>query len=415
MSCRHIYIFLLSILWLAQVSSQPIGTDLLDGEYSTKIPFKIKNGFIVVKLKFGGELPVNFIYDTGAEHTILFHKSYSDLLGIDYAQRIEIKGSDLNANQYALVARNVNLRLDNQIMVKRDVLILENFMELFQQSLGIDIDGVIGASFFRAMVVEIDYRKNFIKLYDPNRFKMKRKGYTTIDIDIRRNKPYMMASSVFNLNDTIKTKLLIDTGASIPFLLHANTDSALVIPEHVISGPIGQGITGQLEGFIGKIRGLQFGPYQFNGILTLFQDLPTHEDTSLVLTRNGIIGNDLLSRFSVIIHYLRGKLYLKPYKKKYNEDFDYDKSGMIIYAIGPELNQFYVKTVIPGTPAHEAGILPGDMIKRVGIWKDRFWTLEKLNNHLQKRDGKKIRMVIERYGVRIRKTFRLRDFFNDLP
>ncbi len=400
---------------MGQVSSQPIGIDLLGGGYSTEIPFKIKNGFIVVKLLFGGKVPVNFIYDTGAEHTILFHKSYSDLLGIDYAKRIEIKGSDLNANQYALVARNINMRIEDQLMVKRDVLVLENFMELFQESLGIDIDGIIGGSFFRAMVVEIDYRKKVLKLYDPNRFEMNRKGYTLMDIEIKRNKPYLLASSIFNLNDTIKTKLLIDTGASIPFLLHANTDSALVIPEHVLSGPIGQGITGQLEGFIGKIRGLEFGPYEFNGILTLFQDLPISDNENFVLTRNGIIGNDLLSRFSVIIHYLRGELYLKPYKKKYNEDFDYDKSGMIIYAFGAELNQFYVKTVIPGTPAFEVGIMPGDIIKKIGIWKDKFWTLEKLNSLLQKKDGKKIRMVIERNGAKIKKSFRLRDFFNAPP
>ena len=373
----------------------------------------MSNGFIIVKLLFGGKLPVKFIFDTGAEHTILFHKSYSDLLRTKYSKRIEIKGSDLRANQYALVARNIKLKLEDQIMVKRDVLVLENFMELFQESLGIDIDGIIGGSFFRAMVLEIDYRKEVIRIFDPNKYKMNKKGYTELDIDVKRNKPYIMASSVFNLSDTIKTKLLLDTGASIPFLLHANTDSALVIPEYVLSGPIGQGITGQLEGYIGKIRGLKFGPFAFNGILTLFQDLPVANNETFVLTRNGIIGNDLLSRFSVIIHYLREKIYLKPYKKNYNEDFEYDKSGMIIYAIGADLRQFYVKTVIPGTPAYQAGIQTGDIIKKIGMWKDKFWTLEKINNLLQKKDGKKIKMVIERDGEKIKKTFILKDFFSE--
>lgn len=396
----------------SSLHSQRLGLDILYGKQTAEIPFKLENGFITIQVRFDNVLPVKFIFDTGAEHSILFHKSYADLLGIEYSKRIEIKGSDLSTSQYALIARDIKMRLEDQIPVERDVLVLEETLQLFQESLGFDIDGIIGGSFFRGLVVQIDYGNEKIKLSHPERFVAPKKGFKEFDIDIRSNKPYLLTKSIMNKTDTLNTKLLIDTGAAIPFLLHSNTDSSIVIPDHVIQGTIGQGLSGNLMGYIGKIEGLHFGNFKFNQILTLFQDLAFIKRANITLTRNGILGNELLSRFTIIIDYLHEKLYLKP-EKRYDEEFEYDKSGLIIFAFGSNLRQYYVKDVFIDTPAYEADIRPGDIIKRIGWWKDRHWTLEKITKVLQKRDGKTINMVIERNGVKMKKRFKLRDFFEE--
>lgn len=390
--------------------TQRLGLDLLRGRNMTELPFKLHNGFITVKLHFKNTLPLRFIFDTGAEHTILFQKAYADLLQLEYSKRIEIKGSDMSVSQFALIARNIPMRLDEQIPVLRDVLVLEESLQLFQESLGFDIDGIIGGSFFRGLVVEFDYKKEVIRLFHPNKFVLKKKGYTVFDIDVKNNKPYFVTQSVFSNKDTIYTKLLIDTGAAIPFLLHTNTDTSIVIPPFVIQGTIGHGLSGNLMGYVGKTNSLSFGNFKFEQILTLFQDLSFVKKENIKLSRNGIIGNELLSRFSIYIDYLHEKMYMKA-EKKYNQKFDYDKSGLIIFAFGPDLRQFYVKDVFTNTPAYEADIRPGDIIKKVGIWKDKNWTLSKLTKLLQKRDGKSIKMVIERNGMKLKKRFKLRDFF----
>lgn len=410
---RHrLFILLISIFISTLTSSQRLGLDILYGKNQVEIPFKLQNGFITVNLHFDNKLPLNFIFDTGADHTILFHKAYADMLGIQYSKKIEIKGSDLNASQFALIARNIPLRVEDQIPVKRDVLVLEDALQLFQESLGFDIDGILGGSFFRGLVIEIDYNKEYIRLFHPELFKLNKKGYTEFDIEVNGNKPYLHTKSVMSPGDTLNTKLLIDTGAAIPFLLHANTDSSIVLPEFVINGTIGQGLSGNLVGYVGKIHGLSFGPFKFSNILTLFQDLGFVSEAKIKVLRNGILGNELLSRFSIYIDYLHEKAYFKP-TKKYNQKFDYDKSGLVIFAFGKNLRQFYVKDVFQNTPAAEAGIMSGDIIKKIGFFKSRSWTLSKIAKLLQKKDGKKIKMKIERNGEELKFQFRLRDFFEE--
>ena len=143
---------------------------------------------------------------------------------------------------------------------------------------------------------------------------MKKKGYTTFDIEINGNKPYLNTKSLMSPSDTLNTKLLIDTGAAIPYLLHANTDSSIVIPPFVINGTIGHGISGNLVGYIGKVHGLSFGEFSFKNVLTLFQDLSNVRDRNVPIVRNGILGNELLSRFSIYIDYMNAKLHVKPRK-----------------------------------------------------------------------------------------------------
>lgn len=80
--------------------------DLLQGKRKAVIPFKYVHNFIVVEARIYGILPLQFIFDTGAEHVILFKKEYTDLLQVPYDKRIPILGSDLSQEVYALIARN---------------------------------------------------------------------------------------------------------------------------------------------------------------------------------------------------------------------------------------------------------------------------------------------------------------------
>ena len=112
---------------------------------------------------------------------------------------------------------------------------------------------------------------------------------------------------------------------------------------------------------MGKINSLAFGPFIFNNLLVSYQDLDSDIAKNNQNTRNGIIGNQLLFRFRIIIDYPGEKIWLKP-KKKFDKPFKFDRSGMSVFAIGPRLNRFMVKSIIPGSPAEEAGIKSGDIL-----------------------------------------------------
>ena len=84
------------------------------------------------------------------------------------------------------------------------------------------------------------------------------------------------------------------------------------------------------------------------------------------------------------------------------------RSGLLLVAAGPTLNDFYIYSVVDNSPAGEAGLQPGDQIIRINWMPAAFLTLEGINRRLRKREGKRIRIVVKRDGKRIRKVFELR-------
>ncbi len=400
--------FLFLLLSTYSVKAQYSGLDLLDNEVKKEIPFKYINGFIVIKVYYHNLFELNFLFDTGASHNILFKKSVNDLLGIEYSDTILIGGADIEIKMKALVTRNVPMQLKDTKMIQRDIIVLEeDYLEL-ERILGTRIDGILGGDFFKGLVVGIDHKKDKITIYNPNRFKPNSK-FSEHDIDIKNYKPYLRAHTEIEGNaDTLN--YLIDSGASLALLIHSNRDKKFEMPENVIIGNLGKGLGGDISGYIGMIDGMNIKDYRLSNIITSFQEIDSSFLDSDQVLRDGIIGNVILSRFHMIIDYMREKLYLKKISKL-EEEFEYDKSGMLIYALGEKLNEYYIKTIYPNTPAAEAGLLPGDKILKIGFWPSKFYSLSGILNKLQGKDGKKIKVKVLRNGEKIKTEFRLRNLF----
>ena len=408
---KLILITLLSILCSDSVHSQVRGLDLLGDKKKIEFPFRYALDYILVDLEFNGALPLSFIMDTGAEHTILFQKVYGDLIGLKYTQEIKIIGADLSTSVLAYISRGVDVRLNEDIEVQRDIVVLyEDFLDLNELT-GSKIDGILGGSFFQGLIVEINYKKNKIVLHHPNHYKPEyHKTFTPIDINVTQNKPYVKAKLELFSGASSEIKLLFDTGAGLTFLLHTNTNDKLKLPENVIKGNLGKGLGGMVEGYTGLIKSLSIDKYKFSNLITSFQNNDSLIYKDIIQERNGLLGNIIISRFHVIIDYNKEKLYLKPIGD-YDKDIEYDKSGLLVFAYGEKLNKYYVKEVIPGSPADIAGLKEGDLIVRLGFWPSSFLSLRRIVNKLSGKDGKRIKMKIKRDGKKISKEFILRDMY----
>ena len=408
-------ILLLIFILLASLpgaTGQIRGLDLLGPNKKITIPFTHEQGFMIVKIRMQKTFPMRFIFDTGAEHTIIFNKMYSDILKLPYDRKIPIIGADLSKEMYANIVRNIYMDIKGAASVKRDILVLEkNYLRLFETA-GIHVDGIVGGEFFRGLVLEIDYKKKKIILYHPDYWDEKNyKGYSSFDIDVINYKPYLQVTTINN-RDTADIRLLIDTGASLTFLLHSNSDPSLKIPEFVIPGNLGSGLGGEVMGFMGLVDHIKFGKFQFNNVFTSFQNINPTILRENEFFRNGLVGNVLLARFKVVINYTKSKLYLKA-NRKYNKKFEYDKSGLTFYSYGPHLNNFFVKSVIIGSPAYRAGIRAGDKVLDVCKRNHKKWTLEQITALLKKKEGKKIKMTVERDGIKIPIEFKLEDLLKE--
>jgi hypothetical protein len=405
-------VLLLLISSLNFVLGQYNGIDLLGKKKKKDIPFKYVNGFIIVEVLYANLFELRFLFDTGASHNILFKKQVNDILGIEYSDTILIGGADITVKMKALVSRNIPMQLENTNNINRDIIVLEKDFLKLEMILGTRIDGILGGDFFKGLVIEINHNSKKITIHNPNSFEPDDK-FSEHDIKITNYKPYIKANTVIEgKSDTLN--YLLDSGASVALLVHSNKDKEFKMPENVIIGNLGKGLGGDITGYVGMIDGINLDQYQISNIITSFQEIDTSYLDTDYIVRDGIIGNIILSRFHFVIDYMREKLYLKEITKL-DEEFEYDKSGMLIYALGKNLNQYYIKTIFPNTPAAEAGLKPGDKIVKIGFWPLRFYSLSGILSKLKGEEGKKIKITVLRNGKKVKTEFRLRNLFKPIP
>jgi len=376
------------------------------------IPFQYVNGFIVVQLTFQNLLPLRFILDTGAENSILFKKEYADLLGLNYVKTIRLMGSDLSREMKALVSNGVSLQLQGLPPSRQNLIVLEEDFVLVEEIVGVPVDGLIGCSFFGGKPLKIDYKKQELTIFTPKAFQKERlKGFQVLPLEVIQRKPYLQAEVRTQQQNSTSVRLLLDTGAALSCLIHSNTDSLLRPTGKLLPGNLGKGLGGDIEGYTGILWELKMGDLVYQNLIASFQNLDSAAIRSDRLTRNGLLGNLLMERFTLIFDWNGGRLFMRP-EKKYNRPFEFDKSGLTIFAFGPKLNRFSVRHILPGSPAEIAGLQAGDEIIKVGRWPVFWTTLARLNKKLASKEGKKISLTWLRNGEEMTSALILRNLFD---
>lgn len=412
MKKKHCYLLLLFYFFLPKNNNaQSLGFEMANDGQRMDIPFDFENNFIVVNIVFQNLIPLKFIFDTGAEHTILCQKDFADLLNVRYDKVFKILGADMKTELRAYLARGIHLRIENSRVIapKQDILVLEEDYFKLDEASGVHISGIIGADMFNRYIVKIDYGRKMISLFNTNNFTTPKKNYERFDIKVKNGKPYFYPSVSVLPKDSADLKILIDTGASLTFLLFTNSHPSLYLPPNCVLGTIGRGLGGTIDGFTGRVNHLKLSSnIRFQNLITSFQDVSTILDSASVASRNGIFGSQLLSRFTIYIDYPREKLYMKP-NWRYKQKFKFDKSGLSLFATGVDLHHFVVNSVAAGSPAHWADIRKDDEIVSINRVRCAIYELNMINSIFQGRAGKKIRLVIRRNGYKYVKYVILKD------
>ena len=105
---------------------------------------------------------------------------------------------------------------------------------------------------------------------------------------------------------------------------------------------------------------IQLGHYKFRNVPTyIFKD--DYNVTSYPYV-GGLIGNDLLRRFNLIINYPQREIHLLP-NNHFFDPFDYAYSGMATYFLDGKI---YIEDIVPGSPAEKAGLKINDVLIAVG-------------------------------------------------
>ncbi len=399
------------LFFLASFSSgyaQVLGFSLPPGKSKIQFPIEVYNNLVVVPIVLNGQLPLKFILDTGVRTAILTEKAYSDILNLPYSRKYSIAGPGGEKMVDAYVTNNVTLDMPGvhgqghaMLVLEKDYLELRNYM-------GTDVHGILGYELFSRFIVKIDYEKKLLTLMLPDRFKPG-KRLNWIPITVEDTKPYAVVGLQMNDTTSLSAKLLVDSGASHGLFLETNSNPKITIPPKNVTAVIGRGLGGEITGAIGRIKSVEMGIYSINGVIANFPDVETYLDTlkaSRTVFRNGSIGGDLLSRFTVTFNFPGERLYLKK-NSSLKKEFYFSLSGLTIRARGARLRNYEISDVRDNSLAAKADIRKGDRILSVnGLNVDEL-DLSVINGLLNSKPGRKITLQIQRDGVKSKREFRL--------
>jgi len=139
----------------------------------------------------------------------------------------------------------------------------------------------------------------------------------------------------------------------------------------------------------GVVRQVRVGPYRFRNVPAyIFDD--QYNITSYPYL-GGLLGNDLLRRFNLIINYDRRDIHLLP-NSHFREPFDYSYTGLGMYYIDGVIK---VLDVMEGSPAEKAGFMPEDVV--VGVENNFSQNIQAYKNLMQ-HPGTRVKVLVYRNG-----------------
>jgi hypothetical protein len=339
-------------------------------------------GVILLKAQFGS-FPdsLNFILDTGSGGISLDSTRVVDFGLTPEPSNKSIRGiagirkvSFLN-NQ---VLRLPRLTIDSLNFHVNNYQILTNVY-------GERIDGIIGYSVISRYIIKINFDSSMVEFWSKGNLKYPRGGYLL--------KPFISTLPVQSVRvrdeRTINARFLYDIGAGMNMIFSTDfiNDSSLLSKKRKLFAKEAEGLGGKIDMAITVIKEVKLGPYRFRNVpVYIFDDV--YNATSYPYL-GGLIGNDLLRRFNVIMNYEKRDIHLLP-NSHYNEPFDYAYTGIELYYVDGKV---LIGDVAEKSPGEKAGLKEGDIV--IAIDKNFSQNLQAYKYTLQSLKGR-VKIIVNR-------------------
>lgn len=282
------------------------------GNSTLNIPLEIDNNLILMQVRVNGSKPLKFIFDTGASYTAIDSKQVAELgLKTEGRDTGSATGGPIQISYVKGVSLSVSgAEVTNQLIAS----------VLFPTVPGFEFDGVLGYDFIKQFVVEIDYLKRIMNLYDPRTYTYNGKG-GTIPLSLAGRTPLAHTKIILEGRAPVGAELLVDTGGDGTFII-----SPRIVKKHALVSAMpkvvqdrGRGLGGEQSRLLGRVKAVRLGRFVF-----------TNPPVALVLGSvggsaseeyDGIVGGEIFRRFKVILDYSRKQMILEP-NRNFNDPYD---------------------------------------------------------------------------------------------
>ena len=419
---------------------------LPSGKKFEKINFELINNLIVVPVELNGA-KLSFILDSGVSNPILFNLSNQDSIQINNVTNITLGGLGEGEPVQALKSINNTLKLGNAVNFNQSMYVVLDKDLNFSTTFGIPIHGIIGYDVFNSFMVAINYNQKHIKLYLGETFQEnKLTKYQELPLTILQKKAYINSKIVLEDNSKVPVNLLVDTGSSDALWLFYEPKKGVEIPNKSYDDFLGKGLNGNIFGKRTKLKGLTIGSFLLNDAKAAFPFRESFRELKNLGDRNGSLGGEILKRFHIIFDYSNSKIFLKK-NSNFKRPFQYNLSGIalqhngvryisesitnnkgivqldnenaygnvqVLYQDRTRLSlvpEIIVSAIRAGSPAESSGLKEGDIILAVNGKKVHQLKLQEILSLINKKEGKKIKLLVERYNKDFLFSFVVKDIF----
>jgi hypothetical protein len=409
---RYLLIFILILTQGWNGSAKPVekdgnkdGFEFNTNRRSISIPARISNNLVVIPVQINDSPPLNFILDTGVNTTILVEPMIAQVFEFPIEDVVYVLGLGNEGIVEAGMARGLTFSMRGITGNNMNLIVIPEGILSFSEFFGFPVHGIIGNDLFRQFPIRINYRTNTVRIYREPTYPVRRNSQV-IPLEIDNNKPYVWVHIEGDEKDkTDSLRLLVDMGATSPVFLN---HSYKYLTETRISSFLGKGISGELEGEMGRLENLTIGDFSIDKPLVAYPQSDFLTDASFSFEWEGILGAGILSRFHIILDYASQKLILRK-NRSFGRDFHSNLSGMDIIAEGLRFNDYVVSHVRKNSIAYEVGILPGDRVISINRLSASQMKIDDIMGILNQAPGTLVQLQIARDERILRKTIRLRE------
>ena len=348
------------------------------------------DGHIYIKTTLNDSVTGNFVYDTGAPEMIIDNsfKNKNKLVFIK-EEDTRMNGIGNETKNVKVISDTINYKIDGRKKKSKKTFLID-----LKSILGQKADGILGFKTFENRAHKIDYINK--KIF----FTKSHKNYEVLKMILKDDKLYIPINYIVEKKE-YNGNFILDLGSSVTILNSANKSKIDYGSEFEAIGGVG----GKTKGRTIFIDELKFGN------LSIYKyPVDISSDKNGALSKNnydGILGNDILDDFDIIIDLNEKILYLKPniknnkHKQYFYKSFSYvnrtniDRSWLVSY-------------IFINTDAYKKGLRLNDKIISINgtsveqINHLEFYKNLKINQELEltiNRDGKtfNINFVLDKF------------------
>ena len=231
-----------------------------------EVPFEFVHNQIVVQVKINGKGPFNMLLDTDTDPSTIDAATAKDLgLAVGANGALASGGGTEAKTVYPATLGTVELGAVMGKQVAAATIDLSKISKRLERP----IHGVLGYSFLKDRIVQIDYANSTLRFYAQSPYPGIQFGPNTVNIiafPLRREDGVAIIDSVFINNE--KMRATLDTGSSGTFSLTPEAVAILGVDEQADDGKTETsiGYNGESEASTGVLKSVRLGRYSLDSM-----------------------------------------------------------------------------------------------------------------------------------------------------